>query len=110
MKKGIVKISLQDKLSAIQREIDKAELFEIDDREDYSFKLIKIINTLLDNKTLDAEFDRDLIAELEGRALNMYLRGYDIPLQGSTTHTCSHMRPVIPEPWFFERRSFLKLY
>ena len=31
-------------------------------------------------------------------AINVILRGYDIPLQGSTTNTCDHMTPVLPTP------------
>jgi hypothetical protein len=51
-----------------------------------------------------------MIAELEGRATNMYLRWYDIPLQGSTTYTCTHMKPIIPELYFFERQTFFKKF
>lgn len=110
MVNDIINKELQVKLDAIKNEIEKADLFEIDDREDYSFKLIEIINKLVSNNILDKKIDKEILAELEGRALNMYLRGYDIPLQGSTMHTCSHMKPIVPEQWFFERRSFIKLF
>ena len=43
--------------------------------------------------------------EIRGRILNIIIRGYDIPLQGSTRNTCQVER-VLPEPSFFIRKKF----
>lgn len=47
--------------------------------------------------------------EIRGRILNIVLRGYDIPLQGSTMNTHKPER-VIPEPHFFVRNEFHKIW
>jgi hypothetical protein len=57
----------------------------------------------------NGKLTEDDITEIKGRVFNIMLRGYDLPLLGSTTNTCVNER-VLPEPYFFERKGFHKLF
>ena len=66
------------------------------------FERAKEILTQMESDKSSGILSKEDEMEIKGRVLNLVLRGYDIPLQGSTHNTCKIER-VLPEPSFFKR-------
>lgn len=73
------------------------------DRLEYAKEVLSKMELDKSNGILSIEDE----LEIKGRIFNIVMRGYDIPLQGSTTKTCNINR-IVPKPSFFVRSEFHK--
>jgi len=78
-------------------------------RGDYARMLISKMDLDI-NSEVNRQLKKQMHTEFNGRIVNVILRGYDIPLQGSTTHTCNHLNRVLPDPIFFKRKGYFKSF
>ena len=80
---------------------------DLANRAKYVNCLIQKMNEMLSNES-DENKKTMIKEEINGRIINIILRGYDIPLQGSTTLTCDHMKPIIPTPERVKKSGYFK--
>ena len=86
---------------------DKLNESDMKNRAEYVQLLIK--NMKIDiEKENNIEIKKLIKKEYNGRMINVILRGYDIPLQGSTTITCKHMKAVLPTPLSVQKQGYFK--
>lgn len=98
---GAINDNKKDKKQTNKSEsINFLETLEQEEKENRA-KYIPLLIELLEVCSAaqeDPEIKKLIEEEVKGRILNVILRGYDIPLQWSTTFTCRHMKRVLPEP------------